>query len=245
MDLGLEGRTVLITGASRNMGRATALAFAAEGANLALCTSSRIAQQDAIADEARRQGVSVLSVKCDITDASGVADFVGRAAETFGRIDVVVNAAGFRAEAPFLEETPENFERVMAVNLTGPFNVCRSALPYMIERRWGRIVNFSGLVPYIGGNAVKAMVKLGVVGLTRGLAKEFGPFGITANCVAPGAISRESDTSETARKLPFALPLGRKGTAQEVVSTVVFLSGEPAAYITGQSYLVNGGTYFS
>lgn len=245
MDLGLAGRTVLVTGASRNMGRATALAFAAEGANLALCTSSRISQQDEIADEARRLGVSVISVKCDITDSTAVAGFVEKTARELGSVDVVVNVAGYRAEAPFLEETLDNWNRVIAVNLTGPFNICQQAIPHMIERKWGRIINISGLVPYIGGNAAKAMVKLGIVGLTRGLAKEFGPHGITANCVAPGAVARDSDTPETARALKFDLTMGRKGTAQEVTSTIVYLASENAGFITGQSYLVNGGAYFS
>lgn len=245
MDMGLHGKTVLITGASRNMGRAAALAFAAEGANLALCTSSRIAQQDAIADEARQHGVKVASVKCDITDATQVADFVSRSAKELGSMDVVVNVAGYRAEAPFLEETLENWNKAIAVNLTGPFNICRNALPHMIERKWGRIINISGVAPYIGGPAAKSMVKLGIVGMTRGLAKEFGPHGITANCVGPGAIARESELPGQERPIRFPLPLVRKGTASEVVSTVVYLASENAGYITGQCYMVNGGAYFS
>lgn len=244
MDTGLAGRTVLITGASRNMGRVAALAFAAEGANLALCTSTRIVEQDAIADEARALGVSVLSVRCDITDPVAVADFVGRVADAFGTVDVAVNVAGYRAEAAFLEETLENWNRTIAVNMNGPFHVCRSVLPLMMARRWGRIINFSGLVPFIGGTPAKAMVKFGIVGLTRGLAKEFGPHGITANCIGPGAIARETDTPDTARRLPFAIPMGRKGMADEVVSAAVYLASEKAGFITGQCYLVNGGAHF-
>jgi 3-oxoacyl-[acyl-carrier protein] reductase len=245
MDLGLTGRTVLITGASRNMGRAAALAFAAEGANLALCTSSKIEAQDAIADEARAHGVRVLSAKCDITDAAQVDAFVARAVSELGSVDVVVNIAGYRAEAPLLEETVENFNRVVAVNLTGPFNICRAAIPHMQARRWGRIVNISGVAPYVGGPAVKCMVKLGIVGLTRGIADEFGQYGITANCVGPGAIARESERPGEERPLKFSLPMGRKGTAHEAVSAMLFLASEPASYITGQCYLVNGGAYFS
>lgn len=245
MDTGLTGRTVLITGASRNMGRAAALAFAAEGANLALCTSTRIREQDAIAEEARRLGAKVLSVRCDITDGAAVADFVGRAGAEVGPVDVVVNIAGYRCEAPFLEETFEAWERNIAVNLTGPFHICRNVLPSMVERRWGRIINFSGVAPYIGGAAAKAMVKLGIVGLTRGLAKEFGAHNITANCIGPGVVARDSDTAETEKPIPPNLPLGRKGTADEVVSLVLYLASKDAGFITGQSYLVNGGAYFS
>ena len=245
MDFGLKGRTVLVTGASRNMGRYTALAFAKEGANLAICTSTQMTHLDAVADEARKLGVEVFAAKCDVTNPDNVNEFVTRAATKLGSVDVVVNVAGFRAEAPFLEESIENWNRTIAVNLTGPFHVCRAAIPYMMKRKWGRIISFAGVAPYVGGPAAKAMVKLGTVGMMRGLAREFGPYGITANCVGPGSIARESDTAETAKPMTPSVRLGRHGTADECVSAVIYLASEQAGYITGQSYLVNGGAYFS
>lgn len=245
MDTGLAGKTVLITGASRNMGRAAALGFAAEGANLALCTSSRTSEQEAIAEEARQMGVKVVAVKCDITDAAAVSDFVGTAVDAFGSVDVVLNIAGYRCEAPFLEVTEQDWQRTIAVNLTGPFNICRSALPYMIEQRSGRIINFSGVAPYIGGPAGKAMVKLGIVGLTRGLATEFGRYNITANCIGPGIIARDTELTDGVKPMPENLPLQRRGTASNVVSLALYLASRDAGFITGQSYLVNGGAYFS
>ena len=115
---------------------------------------------------------------------------MGRVRTELGRIDVAVNLAGYRAERPLLEETFEAWSRNIAVNLTGPFNVCRHVLPLMVEQRWGRIINTSGIAPYLGAGAAKAMVKLGIVGFTRGLAVEFGRYNITANCFGPGQIER-------------------------------------------------------
>lgn len=175
METGLKGRAVLITGASRNMGRAAALAFAQEGANLALCTSRKMAELGAVADEARSLGVRVVAVQCDVTDSAAVAAFVKRAREKLGAVDVAINIAGYRNEAKFLEGSPEAWARNIEVNLNGPFNVCRSVIPLMIERRWGRIINLSGIAPYIGEGAAKSTVKLGIVGFTRGLARASSP----------------------------------------------------------------------
>jgi 2-hydroxycyclohexanecarboxyl-CoA dehydrogenase len=245
METGLRGRTVLITGASRNMGRHGALAFAAEGANLAICTSQRMTELEEVAAVAGAAGVGVLARKCDVTDGSAVAGFVAETVKTFGRIDVVVNVAGYRAEAPFLEETDEVWERNIAVNLSGPRHVCRQVIPLMKERRWGRIINVAGIAPYIGMGSAKAMVKLGIVGFTRGLAREFAEFGITANTIGPGYIGRgERAEGESDKPLTDATPMKRKGTPSEAVSLMVYLASTDAGFITGQSYLMNGGTYF-
>lgn len=245
MNTGLAGKTVIITGASRNMGRAAALAFASEGAHLALCTSTRMTELDAVADAVRGTGARAISVRCDITDADAVAGFVGRTVAEFGSVDVVVNMAGYRCEEPFLEESVAAWDRNIAVNLTGPFHICRNALPFMIEQRWGRIINISGVAPFVGGPAAKGMVKLGIVGLTRGLAQEFGRHNITANCIGPGYIARDSDTPETGKSIPPNLAIGRKGTYEEVVSLIVYLASEQAGFVTGQCYLANGGGYYS
>lgn len=244
MDTGLKGKTVLITGASRNMGRAAALAFAREGANLALCTSTRMNELEAVAAQARALGVAVLAERCDVTDGAAVAAFVARARERLGRVDVAVNIAGFRCEAPFLEESFEAWTRNIEVNLNGPFHVCRQVLPLMMERRWGRIINISGVAPYVGGGAAKSMVKLGIVGFTRGIAREFAPYNITANCIGPGNIERERDAHEPERPLNPAQPIARRGRPEEVTALMLHLASEQAGFITGQCYLVNGGLYF-
>jgi 3-oxoacyl-[acyl-carrier protein] reductase len=244
MDTGLKGRTVLIAGAGRNMGKAAALGFALEGANLAICNETNVDELNAVAAETRSLGVTVVADQCDITDPAAVDRFVRKAHGELGRIDVVVNCAGFRCDRPLLEETLENWNRNFAVNLTGPFNVCRSAIPFMIERRWGRIINISGVAANLGGGAAKATVKQGIIGLTRGLAAEFGKYSITANCVNPGAIERQVETRKNHHPVPASQPIQRKGAADEIVAMLLYLASEKAAFVTGQCYLINGGRYF-
>ncbi|MGH8703176.1 MAG: SDR family NAD(P)-dependent oxidoreductase, partial [Burkholderiales bacterium] len=148
--------------------------------------------------------------------------------------------------AKFLEGSLEAWTRNIEVNLNGPFNVCRNVIPLMIERRWGRIINLSGVASYLGGGAAKSMVKLGIVGFTRGLAREFAGHNITANCIGPGTIGRsERDAHESEKELRSSQPIRRKGRPEEVASLMLHLASENAGYITGQCYLVNGGAYFS
>ncbi len=245
MDTGLKGKTVLITGASRNMGRVAALAFAREGASLAICTSTKMKELGAVAEEARALGVGVVAEQCDVTDGAAVAAFVRKTRDKVGGVDVAVNIAGYRNEAGFLEGSLEEWTRNIEVNLNGPFNVCRNVIPLMIERRWGRIINLSGVAPYLGGGAAKSMVKLGIVGFTRGLAREFAGHNITANCIGPGNIDRQRDAHEPERSINPIQPIRRKGRAEEVTSLMLHLASENASFITGQCYLVNGGAYFS
>jgi 3-oxoacyl-[acyl-carrier protein] reductase len=245
LDTGLKGKTALITGASRNMGRVAALAFAREGANLALCTSAKMNELREVAEAARALGVSVVAEQCDVTNGAAVAAFVGKTRDKLGGVDVAVNIAGFRNEATFLEGSFEAWTRNIEVNLNGPFNICRNVIPLMIERRWGRIINLSGVAPYLGGGAAKSMVKLGIVGFTRGIAREFAGHNITANCIGPGNIARERDAHEPEKSINPIQPIRRKGRAEEVTALMLHLASENAGYITGQCYLVNGGAYFS
>jgi len=244
METGLKGRTVLITGASRNMGRLAALAYAREGANLAICTSSKMAELKQVADELRALGAKVVAERCDVADAAAVQRFVKLTREELGSIDVVLNNAVYRGEGSFLEQSDEAWIRNIEVNLTGPRNICRAVLPVMIERKWGRIINFSGIAPFLGMGVAKAMAKLGIVGLTRGLAREFAEHNITANCIGPGTIEVERDAFQMNKDLRPTQPLRRLGKPEEVVSLMVYLGSEDAGFITGQCYLVNGGMYF-
>lgn len=245
MDTGLIGKTVLVAGASRNMGRYAALAFAGEGANLAICTSKRMKELNEVADAARKLGVKVVAEQCDVTSNASVAAFVKSAHSQLGSVDVAINVAGFRAESPFLEGSFEEWTRNIEVNLTGPYHVCRHVIPLMMARRWGRIINIAGIAPFLGVGAAKSMVKLGIVGFTRGLAREFATYNITANTVGPGAIGRgERDDSESVKALRVDQPIQRKGRPEEATSLMVHLASENAGFITGQCYLVNGGMYF-
>jgi NAD(P)-dependent dehydrogenase (short-subunit alcohol dehydrogenase family) len=245
METGLKGKTVLITGASRNMGRLAALAFAREGANLAICTSTKMTELQQVAGEARDLGAKVVAERCDVADNASVTAFVNKVRDNLGSVHVALNNAVDRgAEGAFLEESDEAWARNFAVNLTGPRNICRAVLPLMIEQRWGRIISFSGISPYLGGSVTKGMAKLGIVGFTRGIAREFAQHEITANCIGPGTIDVERDAFQKAKPLKDAQPIRRLGKPREVVSLMIYLASEDAGFITGQCYLVNGGMYF-
>ena len=245
MNTGLKGKTVLITGASRNMGRLAALAYAREGANLAICTSAKMDELRQVAEEARALGAKVVAERCDVADKAAVASFVKTVQSELGSVHVVLNNAVYRGkESPFLEEDDEAWQRNFAVNLTGPRNICRAVLPLMIRQRWGRIINFSGIAPFLGTSTSKGMSKLGIIGLTRGLAREYAEHEITANCIGPGTIDVERDAFQKSKPLRPMQPIRRMGKPQEVVSLMIYLAIEDAGFITGQCYLVNGGMYF-
>jgi 3-oxoacyl-[acyl-carrier protein] reductase len=245
MDTGLAGKTVLITGASRNIGRVTALMMAREGANLALCTSSKTDQLDAVAAEARALGARVFAAQCDVADGAAVARFVAGAGKEFGSVDVAINNAVYRAEGGgFLDQPWEKWSRNLEVNINGPYHVCRNVLPLMVKKGWGRIINYSGIAPYLGHGVAKSTAKLGIVGLTRGIAKEFAAHGVTANCIGPGSIEVERDAFQDQKPVRAAQPVRRYGTPEEIASLAVYLASEHSGFITGQCYLANGGMYF-
>ena len=245
MKTGLEGRTVLITGAGRNIGQKMATMFAEEGANLAICTRRNMDGLLATAQLVEKAGAQVVAEQVDVTDQVAVERFVDATYSRFGRIDVVVNNAVYRSEGDLLNDPPDEWMQNIAVNLNGPYFVCKAAIPKMIDAGWGRIVNFSGYAPYLGSYPGKALVKLGIVGFTRGLAKQYGPHNITANCIGPGHIEVERDDFQDKSKGIFDFqPLRRGGQPEEVASLAVYLASENAGYITGQCYLANGGAYF-
>lgn len=245
METGLKGKTALITGASRNIGRVSALAFAREGANLVLCTSSKMDALREVEREVRAAGAKVVAAQCDVSDAAAVADLVRLACDEFGAVDIAVNNAVYRAEGGgFLDQTFEKWARNIEVNLNGPYHVCRAVLPGMVKKRWGRIVNYSGIAPFLGNGVAKATVKTGIIGLTRGIANEFAAHNITANCIGPGTIAVDRDAFQNEKGLKPTQPIRRLGRPEEIAELCVFLASEHAGYITGQCYLANGGMYF-
>ena len=244
METGLAGKNVLITGASRNMGKLAALEFAREGANLAICTSTKMEALEQVGSELRALGAKVVAEQCDVSDARAVQVFVAKARAGLGSIDVAINNAVYRAEDDFLRESDQTWERNIAVNLTGPRNICRAVLPGMIEQRWGRIINFSGIAPFLGTGPAKAAVKLGIVGFTRGIAREFAVHNVTANCIGPGTFDVERDAFQRDKSLRPEQPIRRPGKPEECASLMLYLASENAGFITGQCYLMNGGMYF-
>ena len=247
MDTGLRGKTVLITGATRNHGRASALAFAEEGANLLLCTRQSMELLEETAQLASRSGVRVVTERCDVTDEAQVQSFVQMGLGECGHIDVLVNNAAWRARGELLSIDKELWRAALGVNLHAPFLTCKSVIPNMVQQQWGRIINYSGIAPFRGASG-QGTLKMATEGLTRAIAREYGRYNITANCIGPGSIAVArtpgQETGPDEGHTALDIPVPRQGTVEECSATVVFLASEQASYITGQNYLVNGGAYF-
>lgn len=249
MDTGLAGKTVLITGATRNHGRASAIAFAQEGANLLLCTrqSMDLLEETAQLVSDSHPKIKVITGQCDVTDEGQVNSYVQKCLDELGSIDVVVNNAAWRARGPLLGITVEEWQRAVNVNIHAPFLISKAVIPSMVERRWGRIINYSGIAPFRGASG-QGTLKLACQGLTRAIATEYGKYNITANCIGPGSIdvarTHGQETHPGSEGVQLDIPVPRQGTVEECAATVVFLASEQASYITGQTYLVNGGAHF-
>ncbi|WP_376092190.1 SDR family NAD(P)-dependent oxidoreductase [Roseomonas sp. CCTCC AB2023176] len=239
-------RTALVTGAGKNIGRAVALALAADGMNVVVNGSSDRAAAEAVAAEVRGFGVGALVAMGDVGRRDECARVAAEALAAFGTVDVLVNNAALRPAKAFLETTAEDWGRVLAVDLEAAIWLSQAVLPGMLERGWGRIVCFTGMNAIHGyaGRAPVSVAKHGVWGLTKALAKEFGPKGVTANAVSPGPIAADDDVPgvETHRHGYGArVPVGRMGTPAEVAAVVRMLVSEGGAYVNGQMLGVNGG----
>ena len=249
MDTGLAGKTVLITGATRNHGRASAIAFAQEGANLLLCTrhSMDLLEETARLVSDSHPMIKVITGQCDVTDEGQVNSFVQKCLNELGSIDVVVNNAAWRARGQLLDITLEDWQHAVNVNIHAPFLISKAVIPSMVERRWGRIINYSGIAPFRGASG-QGTLKLACQGLTRAIATEYGKYNITANCIGPGSIdvarTQGQESHPGSGGIQLDIPVPRQGTVDECSATVVFLASEQASYITGQTYLVNGGAHF-
>jgi len=249
MDTGLAGKTVLITGATRNHGRASAIAFAQEGANLLLCTrhSMDLLEETARLVSDSHPRIKVITGQCDVTDEGQVNSFVQKCLNELGSIDVVVNNAAWRARGQLLDITLEDWQHAVNVNIHAPFLISKAVIPSMVERRWGRIINYSGIAPFRGASG-QGTLKLACQGLTRAIATEYGKYNITANCIGPGSIdvarTQGQESHPGSGGIQLDIPVPRQGTVDECSATVVFLASEQASYITGQTYLVNGGAHF-
>ena len=249
----LTGRTALITGASRNIGRAIALAFAAEGADLVLNTRANRGELDAVAEECRKAGVRAVPLLADVADADAVEAMVGQARAELGAIDVLVCNAAIRPHTSVTETSIEDWHRVMGVNLHSAFYLARAVVPGMKERRQGSIIALGGQSSLTGraNTASVTAAKTGLLGLVRALAAELGPFGIRANMVIPGSMDTERRYAEwypEFRQAPPGapeqlkqIPLGRLGRPEEIADACVFLASDASSYITGDEIRVMGG----
>jgi len=240
-------RTALITGSGKNIGRAVALRLSGDGFNVVINGSTDRNACDAVADEVRAQGGDAHVIMADMGTPEDALRLASDAADHFGRVDVLVANAAIRPSSKFLEMDIEEWNRVMAVNLGQAFWLARACLPAMVDAGWGRIINFAGMNAIQGynGRAHVSVSKHAVWGLTKSLAKEFAPHGITANIISSGPIkSDHADPEMTAHidSMKARVPMGRLGKPEEVAASVALLASDDGAFISGQLIQVNGAT---
>ncbi|MEO9230744.1 MAG: SDR family NAD(P)-dependent oxidoreductase [Devosia sp.] len=246
------GRVAIVTGAAGGIGLGITRTLARRGARVVAVDCSSAVHEAAAA--LAREGCEVSGWQLDVTQEEGVRELIAAASKSYGRLDILVNNAaihpknkGERNGAALIDT--QQWQAVMAVNLTAVFVLCREALPVMQAGGWGRVINITsraGRAPVATAGAHYAASKAGMIGLTRILATECAPFGITLNCVAPGRIASpltNQGSEERQRQLNATIPVGRIGTVDEVGHTVSFLAGDEAAYLTGAVIDINGGTF--
>ncbi len=242
-----DRKNVIITGGGTGIGAACVRRFAREGFSVIINYRRSRAAAQALERELNKAGCSVLAVKADVSVPEQAEMLVERCVEAFGAPEVLVNNAGIALPQQLITETtPREFDRVIRVNAGGTYNCCRAALPHMIRRHSGAIVNISSIWGVTGGSCETAYSasKGAVIALTKALAKEVGPSGVRVNCVAPGVIDTRMNSAldaETLAELADAAPLCRLGTPEDVANAVWFLASPDAAFITGQVLGVDGG----
>jgi 3-oxoacyl-[acyl-carrier protein] reductase len=235
----------MITGAGRNIGRAIALDLASAGADVVTVVRHNREEARQVADEVSALGRRALVGVADVRDEEAIRRVVEEAREELGPINVLVNNAAVRRETAFLELSPEEWREVVGIILDGTFVCSRVVLPDMLDSGWGRIVNIAGLAAQTGA-AQRAHVvagKAGLIGLTKALSLEYAPSGITVNAVAPGVIDTVREGPEPAHHRERSIPVGRRGKPEEVAAMVRYLVSDEAAYVTGQTFGVNGGLH--
>ncbi|MBO20281.1 MAG: short-chain dehydrogenase [Chloroflexi bacterium] len=245
----LEGKTALVTGSGRNIGRAIILKLAAEGANVVVNARSNTEEAESVAAEARELGVEALPFVADVSDHQQVSNMFAAANEQFGGVDILISNAAIRPHQPFTEVTLEEWHRVRGVVLDGAFHVAHAAIPYMEQKGYGRIVFFTGDGAF-KGTAQRSHVsaaKMGIIGLARGLASEFAPKNIRVNVISPGRIDTSRDLSwypQGGMRDTADIPIGRLGHVDDIASAAVFLVTDDCGFMTGQTLHINGGTDF-
>lgn len=242
----LEGKKALVTGASRGIGRAIALALAAEGADVAVNYAGSEAAAKEVAAEIEAMGRKAFVIQVDVASHEASTAMVDAVVKEFGRIDILVNNAGITRDGLLMRMKEEDWDAVLTTNLKGVFNCTKSAVKYMMKQKSGRIVNISSVVGLMGnaGQANYAAAKAGVIGFTKATAKEVAARGINVNAVAPGFIKTDMTSvlsEKVVENLIAGIPLSRLGESEDIAKAVVFLVSDDANYITGQTLHVDGG----
>ena len=243
---GESPRVALVTGSSRGLGRATALALGAQGCAVAVHYLTSAGPAEEVAEALRAVGARAAVFGADVSSAAACQDLVERVSAELGGLDILVNNAGITRDGLVLRMKEEDWDMVLKTNLSSAFHLSKTALRPMLRAGWGRIVNISSVVGLTGnaGQANYVAAKAGLVGLTKALAKEYGGKGVTVNAVAPGFIASDM-TQVLGEDLKTAylsqIPAGRFGQPEEVAALVAFLASDSAAYINGQTVAVDGG----
>lgn len=241
----LQDQVAIVTGASRGIGRAVALALAAEGAKVVVNYTRSSEAAEAVVSEINQGGGNAVALQADVSQSEAVDQLISQTKEKFGSIDILVNNAGITRDTLLLRMKPADWQAVIDLNLTGVFLCTRAVSKMMLKQKKGRIINIASVAGQMGnpGQANYSAAKAGVIGFTKTVAKELAPRGVTVNAVAPGFIATDmtAELKNTEEILKF-IPLGRYGQPEEVAGMVRFLAADPAAaYITGQVFNVDGG----
>lgn len=239
-------KTVLITGSSKGIGAATAILFAQKGYNVVINYNESYESASLLCNSLKSNGFSVMLQKANVANRLEVELMVKETLYKFGSLDILVNNAGIAHQALLTDTDEIDFDHIIDVNLKGVFNCCKSVTPSMVSQQAGKIINISSMWGQVGASCEVAYSasKAGVIGLTKALAKELAPSGITVNCIAPGLIETGMNSNLTIEELSDfvnGIPLGRMGSADEIASAIEFLASDKADYITGQVLGINGG----
>ena len=242
----LQDKVAIVTGASRGIGKATALALASEGAKVVVNYARNSEAADAVVAEITEAGGEAIAIGADVSQAEAVDEMVKQTKAKFGRIDILVNNAGITRDTLLLRMKLEDWQAVINLNLTGVFLCCKAVSKLMLKQRSGRIINISSVAGVMGnpGQANYSAAKAGVIGLTKTLAREFASRGVTVNAVAPGFIETEMTDQldeKTVQSWREAIPLKRGGKPEDVADCAVFLASDMSSYISGQVLQVDGG----
>lgn len=239
-------KTILITGASKGIGAATAILFAQKGYNVVINYNESYESASLLCRSLASHGYSVMSQKANVANRLEVELMVKETLYKFGSLDILVNNAGIAHQALLTDTDEIDFDKIIDVNLKGVYNCCKCVIPSMVSKQSGKIINISSMWGQVGASceAAYSASKAGVIGLTKALAKELAPSGITVNAIAPGLIETGMNSHLSIEELSDfveEIPLGRMGNADEIASAIEFLASDKADYITGQILGINGG----